>query len=309
MTSRDPAPVGRAPSGAVVAVCIPTLGRAALVERSLPSVLGQDVALEVVVALNGPDPVPTGAPLDDPRVRVLSVPEGGVASARNAAARASAADLLLFLDDDDALRPGALARLTALAADPAVVFASGGAEVTAPDGRRIDGLGPRPLGPLFGDLWGSCLAGSFIVRRRLFDHVGGYDEHLTFGENHELCMRLGQAMAAGGGRSAHTDEVVLDYQQSSQGYGRRAADSGLRVLEVHGPVLARHPALHAQWEALVGVALWRDGRRRQARQHLRIALRRRPLDGRHWYRLALSWAAPLARRRWAGGGERWRPGP
>ncbi len=55
----------------------------------------------------------------DPRVTVIHKEDGGVSSARNAGLAACDAEYVVFLDSDDALRPGALqAALDAQAADP-----------------------------------------------------------------------------------------------------------------------------------------------------------------------------------------------
>ncbi|HEY5986597.1 MAG TPA: glycosyltransferase, partial [Streptosporangiaceae bacterium] len=75
-----------------------TMGdRPAELERAVASALGQDnVELEVVIVGNGGDV--SSMP---PGVKVVRLPENlGVAGGRNAGVRASAGDVILFLDDD-----------------------------------------------------------------------------------------------------------------------------------------------------------------------------------------------------------------
>lgn len=105
-----------------IAVVIPTLRRPDSLARAIRSVLALDEAAEcvreIVVADNSPEgsaravvaglSANTGVPL-----RYVHVPTPGVATARNAALRATDAPLIAFIDDDEEAEPGWLAALLA----------------------------------------------------------------------------------------------------------------------------------------------------------------------------------------------------
>ena len=283
----------------VISVCIPTLGREALVQRSVPSVLAEtDLAVEVVVAVNGPGALPDDELLRDPRVTVVPGVEGSVGAVRNAAAAAASAPVLVFLDDDDEFLPGGLRDLSTPFDDPDVAFVSGRLESVDGAGMRTKVVEPEQLGALFADLYATQLAGGFAMRASLFDAVGGYDERLRFSENYELCMRLGRELARTGSRSVVTGTIVSRYWPSGRSYVDQSADCAEVILETHGELIDRDPKLKAQWEALAGVALFRAGRHRRGRTHLVRAARARPADWRNWYRLVLTLVPPLAKRVW-----------
>ncbi len=156
-----------------------------------------------------------------PRVRLLEPGRNlGFGAATNLGARGTGGEALLVLNPDAELEPGALsAMLEALAADPGRGAVS--PRVLRPDGRldpacrrsfptpqvalwRLGGLSRlRPGSPRFGAYnlthlppdrplvvdsgTGACL----LVRRRLFDEVGGFDEgYFMYGEDLELCWQL-----------------------------------------------------------------------------------------------------------------------
>jgi cellulose synthase/poly-beta-1,6-N-acetylglucosamine synthase-like glycosyltransferase len=78
--------------------------------------------LEVVVASDGSDDGTTDevAAIDDPRVRLLSLPRGGKAAALNAAVATSSGEVLVFTDANSWFAHGALRALVGPLADPAV---------------------------------------------------------------------------------------------------------------------------------------------------------------------------------------------
>ena len=55
---------------------------------------------------------------------------------------------------------------------------------------------PRPLGSVYDDVEGLFLAGSYAVRRPLFEALGGFDEGLAYAENTDLALRLIQTDGA-----------------------------------------------------------------------------------------------------------------
>ncbi len=121
----------------------------------------------------------------EPRLTLLRGPGGwGLGGARNRAVGASSAPMLAFLDGDDAWAPDKLARqLAAMAADAAIGLVYTGYEALAA------GAESGPAVPVY-DLSGSrrpvrryflndppILPSSVLMRRSLFDAVGGFDEH------------------------------------------------------------------------------------------------------------------------------------
>lgn len=112
-------------SPATVCVVVPVWGAERTLDRCVQSVLSQrfNGTLACVLVDDG-SPDRCGEYCDayaarDARVTVIHKEDGGVSSARNAGLAASNADYVVFLDSDDALRPGALqAALDAQAADP-----------------------------------------------------------------------------------------------------------------------------------------------------------------------------------------------
>lgn len=93
----------------LVSVVIPTQDRAHLILRSVRSALAQSFpSIEVIVIVDGPDEntIKTLAQIDDPRLRVVALPESvGAAGARNLGVKAALGRWVAFLDDDDEWLP------------------------------------------------------------------------------------------------------------------------------------------------------------------------------------------------------------
>lgn len=99
-------------------VIIPAYNAEGVLEQCVASVLAQEgVEVEVIVVDDGSRDdtraVAERLVADDARVRVVSKPNGGVSSARNAGLDVATGEAVLFVDADDALVPGALASLAA----------------------------------------------------------------------------------------------------------------------------------------------------------------------------------------------------
>ena len=112
-------------SQAAVCVVVPVYNAAATLDRCVQSVVSQQVTggLQCVLVNDG-SPDNSGALCDawaarDSRVQVLHQGDLGVSMARNNGMALADSEFLVFLDSDDALRPGALqAALDAQHADP-----------------------------------------------------------------------------------------------------------------------------------------------------------------------------------------------
>ena len=227
-----------------VSVVITTLDRLAFLQEAVASVLAQagpSFELIVVDHDSSDGTTPWLASRDDlTAVHVLRDPErtrsGNISIARNAGLARARGDYVWFLDDDDRLRPGALARLAAdLDEHPAAVCAVGarmrfGESVTP-------GRTAHPLRRIVGDLGPDLLLGwgwvpsVMLVRASVLRSAGGWNEEVPRGEDVELLLRL-----ACHGPIVLEPEMVADYRiHHSIYYGPHGEQRDLFA----GPYLAR----------------------------------------------------------------------
>lgn len=193
----------------IVSVVIPAYNAAWCVHKAIDSALAQGVdGVELIVVDDGStDDTATVLAAYGDRLRVVAQHNGGLSSARNAGIAAARAPLVAFLDADDWWLPGKVARqLELMRQRPDVGFSSTAARVESPDGRLLNlWAAPRWQGSFLVHLFGANgdVAGSgsaVMVRRELFDRVGGFDPGLRSLEDIDMWMRL----------AAVTDFACLD---------------------------------------------------------------------------------------------------
>jgi hypothetical protein len=205
----------------LVSVTVATVGRPTLLERALPSLLAQThVNLEVIVV---GDAAPSElaesiAAIGDRRVSYANLSQRiaahedarrhwlvGSTMARNEAARRAAGRWLLHFDDDDHLRPGAVATLLEIAREQRAEVVYGGFEEHRPDGSSSVGLGFPPRLGCFS--WAGALVHGGLP---FFERELVAAELEMPGD-----MYLLERMLRAGVRFAPLGEVVLDYFPST----------------------------------------------------------------------------------------------
>ncbi len=198
----------------------------------------------------------------------------GPAHARNVGARETSGEWLVFLDGDDALLPNTFGSW-GHAIEPSVGLVEGGHLV-----------GDDP------DVHTGFLAGTFAVRRGVFDESGGYDEMLRFSENSELAWRLHELLEhRGRGRRVVGDAVVrISGVGTSRNYDEARMRAAIRLLDVHARRMAADPADRERHEAIAAVNAARIGDWSTAREYAGKAVRTNPRSARNYARL-LAYAA------------------
>ena len=182
----------------------------------------------------------TGAWLDDirdPRVRTVRLDAPVERSAaRNRGLAQARAPFVLFLDDDDRLRPSALRRFANAVERAPEVAAAFGAKVV------FDGTGhrkriPHPRVPLVRRVWDDVMAGwmfvsgQVLLRTEAVRDAGGWDEQLTVSEDQDLWLRVLARRPA-----ALVPSVVLEQRTRAGG-----VDAGAVEEEVRARVAAQLP--------------------------------------------------------------------
>ena len=183
-----------------ISVILTTYNRAALLPRAIASVLAQEGARFEIIVVDDASTDATGAylaTLTDPRIRVVAAARNlGPSGARNLGLTAARAEIVAFLDSDDAYLADRLALpLAAFAADPDLVCVLSSAvkfDRAAPREARIPAVrlaAPAFEWALIADLI-PVEATSMTVRRAPALAVGGFCETLRLAEDREFLIRL-----------------------------------------------------------------------------------------------------------------------
>jgi glycosyltransferase involved in cell wall biosynthesis len=195
-------------------VVVPTRNRAGWLGLALQSAMQQrDVNVEVIVVddASTDDTSSTVAHFDQSRIRLIRRDDpGGVSVARNQGAAHASGEWLAFLDDDDVWAPDKLTRqhsevratdrdwcYTGWVVIDERLSVSGGRPPPPPD-RMAKLLQRRSAIPT---------ASSVMVRRDVFEGMGGFDPELTNGEDWELWIRL-----TSHGPPAYVPEPLVAYR-------------------------------------------------------------------------------------------------
>src|SRR3984957_4335787 len=183
-----------------ISVVLATYNRRRTLPRAIASVLAQqDAAFELIIVddASRDDTAAYLSTLADPRIRVVICPtNGGPSAARNRGLAAARADIVAFLDSDDAYRPHRLAApLAAFAADRGLVATLSSAVKHDRDGPRdavipaVTLAAPAFEWALICDLV-PVEATSITVRRAPALAAGGFCERLRLTEDREFLIRL-----------------------------------------------------------------------------------------------------------------------
>ncbi|MGH3264483.1 MAG: glycosyltransferase family 2 protein, partial [Trebonia sp.] len=134
----------------------------------------------------------------DPRIQVLTVPNGGVSRARNHGIAATAGNFVAFLDADDMWQPEKLERqVAALRDDPDAGVCVTGAIRIDGESREL-GLMPlwQPADVCAALLQHSMIVGSVssgLVRRDVVERIGSFDPRFSQSADWDLWLRLAVA--------------------------------------------------------------------------------------------------------------------
>ena len=189
----------------LVSVIIPVFNCERYLDGALESIYNETYRpLEVVVVDDGSTDRSAEVARSYP-VRLLGMPHSGIPQTRNAGLDAATGELITFLDADDVWMPGSLGRrVDRLLERPELDAVIGLMEVFIEPGVE------RP--PWFRAAWqaepqNTIMAG-WLIRRRVFERVGGFNPAYETGEDTDWLARFKDARLS----YERMPEVVMRYR-------------------------------------------------------------------------------------------------
>ncbi len=212
------------------------------------------------------------AAVGDNRVDFVRQSNRGRCAARNVGAERSTSPWLVFLDSDDELLPGALRSFDEAVRATGCDLVVGGTLRIAVNGaveeHGVDWDADRQLP------W-AMAAGSFAIRRSLFEQLGGYCERLEFSEHTELVFKM-RSLAARPTVALLDSPVVRIHERAGRYDPEVQFRTATHLLEHIGIELADDRSARARFHGIAGVSAAKLGNRSVARAHLAQAFRDQP---------------------------------
>lgn len=273
---------------AMVSVIIPCRDREATIVEAVQSVLSQDYTpLEVIVVDDGSrdETLTMLDPMSDPRLVVLrNSGTPGPSGARNFGGRHARGSWIAFQDSDDIWLPERLSRQMGRLTERQCVAGFCGMLVKAdtdPESPVLHRVpGPLPVGLRHDDWMPALLRGNFIstqmliLRRAVFDEIGGFDEDFPALVDWDLVLRVAQR-----GVVDFLDEDLVIQRMSDNSITRSVEKRVLAqrlIMRKHRELFDRDPEAGALHHRRISGGLRALGDFQDARRHAVRAIRARP---------------------------------
>lgn len=287
-----------------VSVCMGAYNAESTIGAVLDSVLAQTVPVHEILVLDDGSTDRTAEIAASKGVRVISVPNGGIAAARNRLIEEATGDLIALVDSDDDWLPEKLARQLPYFEDSEVVLVHADCWFVYEDGREVERNmkldSPCPFDHILPSNW--IITSSAVFRREAFLKAGRFPPEAI-----RCSDWYGWLILAPLGRFVHIQEKLVRYRVLSTSL----ANAGFRFHQgkrfmLKELILPRanelfkdlpDPARYRKMvEVNIGVAastmakyLGKEGRRNEARMLHREALQLARSIPRVWTRAIRFW--------------------
>lgn len=268
-----------------VSIVIPCYNQARFLRASIASVAAQTCApLEIIVVDDGSDDR-TNEVARALSATLIRQSNTGVSGARNTGLHAARGAFVIFLDADDELMPDAVQTgVRALTSNAAAVCAVGRARPMDEDGRDLNAVPPRPVGPDLYDAWLSenfvFTPGAAVFRRERLSSMAGFPIDVGPAADYAIYLQLARR-----GQVVDHGQPVVRYRN----HPASMSTDGTRMLQATMQVLRREaqhlpPGYEAAYRR--GRAHWARWYGIQILEWLRDDLRRHGVRSAHLAALA-----------------------
>ena len=239
-----------------VSVVIPCFNHARFLSAAIDSVLAQNWPdLDVIVVDDGSSDGSGDVAARYDQVWVVRQSNMGLSHARNAGLRAALGDVVMFLDADDRLVPGALRHaVDALHRRPDAAMVFGACRLIDEHGKPL----PTTIHRVDSHFYEQLLRRNYIwmpamaaFRRSVFATVGEFDPLVDESADYDMYLRVARAFPI-----VRSDAVFAEYRQ----HGANMSADPVRMLRATLKVVRRHvpaagPDAFRSWRTFYGEQL------------------------------------------------------
>lgn len=219
----------------IISIIIPSFNRAHSLPNAIRSVLDQAAGNWELIIVDDGSTDDTRQVISkflvDERIKYFFQENSGASAARNKGVELSRGDYIIFLDSDDWFLPGLISELNEVnyARYDLICW-----QVS----KLIDGKSsvwkPQKLEKIYNNITATFLAGSICYKKVVLLAAGGFDPEMSFGENYELGIRIGNLDKL---KIKILNESFLVYSIQTQ---NRTSDSIPNKLKSNRYLLTRH---------------------------------------------------------------------
>lgn len=290
----------------MISVVIPTYNRAKFLPRAIESVLAQTFTdWELIIADDGSTDNTEDvlqAYLKDSRIRYIKNPNRGATFARNLGASKAEGGYLTFLDSDDEAHPDWLETFHD--------EIQKGAEVLCCGYRYYDYQGnplgvnlPFNMGEIYENRVGRFTNGGvFILKKELFQEIGGYDENVKSGQHSELALRLIPLLSAKQIQIVNLYKPLIKVHVHKEEKIRKddlaLYEGTLYTLEKHRILFENHPKIYKNYLGIAALGAFRMEKYEESQNLFYKAWRLEPLSIKPFMRVLISMVPIIGKKLW-----------
>ena len=290
-----------------ISIIIPTYNRAHLIGRAINSIQRQSSAVwELIVVDDGSTDSTEeflSQFLSDKRIKYYKKHNSGAAESRNVGVEKATNSLITFLDSDDEADPFWLEKMTdTLLRDQASVVCCG-LQRFSHSGESLGIDMPEGMAPLFENIRGRFTNGGvFLMYRKIFLAIGGFDSQLKSGQHTEMSYRLIPYLIEHNLKIVNIMEPLIKvhvHEGPRIRYNYNAIFQGsTRTLMKHEKLFKKDRQRYINYLSVAGVCGVRTKRYTEAKSYFLKALKQNPYRLRYWLRWLVSYVPGLRDQIW-----------
>ncbi len=289
----------------MISIITPSFNRAHLLPRMIESVLNQTFNdWELIIMDDGSTDNTREiiATYEDERIRFFDNENSGAADKRNKGVEKANGEFIIFLDSDDEVKENWLKEFSWCLKKENTKIVCCGIEKFNSKGELIQTKLPFKYSALYDEVEGFFLAGTFIIKKNIFQSIGGYDTRLKSGHHTDLLLRLVQFLNGTSVRIVNIMKPLVKihvHEGMKIRFDHKAVLSGTLVLiNKHEKIFAKNRGDYQDFLNVAAVNAFRAGENTLGKKLIFKAYKLNPLQIKNLLRLVAANFSFLRRKVW-----------